>query len=103
MSLTERQFAHRQSREIATDTTVRKVVDGDSKREMVGLCLGALVAVFLIACGTFLVYNGHDWAGATMIVSTIVGIVGVFVYGTQKVRMENVQSSESLPSRRQED
>ena len=106
MSLTERQFALRQSREVAADATVQKVVEGDSKRESLGMWLGALVAVFLIGCGTFLVYNGHDWAGTTMIVLTIVGIVGAFVSGTRKARnerLEDAQSSESLPTHRQED
>ncbi len=106
MSLTERQFAHRQSRELAADATVQKVIEGDSTRESLGIWLGAFVAVFLIGCGTFLVYNGHDWAGVTMIVSTIVGIVGVFIYGTQRGRdegLEDTHPSEFLSRRREED
>ena len=96
MSLTERQFAHRQSRELSADATIRKVVESESLKGYLGLAIGAVVAIFLIACGTFLVFNGHDWAGTTMVVSTIASIVGVFVYGTRTRRSERRESMRSL-------
>ena len=66
----------------------------------------ALIAIVLILCGTFLVYNGHDWAGATTIVSKIVGIVGVFVYGTQSrksEKLESMRASDFVPENTEED
>ncbi len=66
----------------------------------------ALIAIVLILCGTILVYNGHDWAGTTMIVSTIASVVGVFVYGTQtrrSERLESMRSSELVPEHTEED
>ena len=100
--MAENQAEHRQ----LLEETVKTVIEGDSKRELMGVWFGGLVSIFMIACGTFLIYNGHDWAGTTMIVSTIATVVGVFVYGTQNrrsERLENMQSSESLPTHRRED
>ena len=81
LAMAERQAAHDQSVEKAAIT-------GGSVKAYLGLVIGALLAFFFIACGTFLVYNDHDWAGATMIVSSLVGLVSVFVYATQTRRAE---------------
>ena len=88
MVLAESQAEHRQSLE----ETVKTTIEDDSRRETLGVWFGAIVSIFLIACGTFLVYYGHDWAGTTMIVSTIASVVGVFVYGTQTRRSERLES-----------
>lgn len=40
----------------------------------------ALALAFLIA-GSALVMNGHDWAGAIIVTSTVVALVGVFITG----------------------
>ena len=103
ISMAERQATHRQSLETTAEETVKAVIEGDSRKETLGMWLGAIVAVFLIACGTFAVYNGYDWAGTTMIVSTILGIVGAFVSETRKGRLERMRSLETIPRRREED
>ena len=74
-------------------TTATFSVKHESNRAYLGLASGTIVAITLILCGTFLVYNGHDWAGATLVVATIVGLVGIFVYSTQT---RNVERRESL-------
>ena len=73
-------------------TTVKSSVDHESKRAYLGLASGTIVAIILILCGTFLVYNGHDWAGTTLVVATIVGLVGIFVYNTQTRRGERSEA-----------
>lgn len=83
--MAERREEHQQSIE-------KTVVEGGSKRADRGLIIGAIVAIILILCGTFLVYNGHDWAGTTLVVATIVGLVGVFVYNTQKRKSERIEA-----------
>ena len=85
VSMAERREEHQQSIE-------KTVVEGGSKRADRGLIIGAIVAIILILCGTFLVYNGHDWAGTTLVVATIVGLVGVFVYNTQKRKSERIEA-----------
>ena len=65
----------------------------------------ALIAIVLRLYGAFLVYNGHDWAGTT-IASTIVGIVGMFVYGTQSrksEKLESMRASDFVPENTEED
>ena len=106
MVMAENQAEHRQKVEMTVVTTAKFSIERESKRAYRGLTSAALISIILILCGTFLVYNGHDWAGATMIVSTIVGIVGVFVYGTQtrrSERLESMRSSELVPEYSEQD
>ena len=98
LSMAERQATHRQSLETATEAGVRTEMEDESKRANLGLWLGVIACVFLIACGTFLVYNGHDWAGTTMIVATIVGIVGTFVWGSRTGKNERLEVIQLLGS-----
>lgn len=98
LAMAERQAAHRQSLEAASEAAVRTEMDDASRRANLDLWLGAIVALFLIACGTFLIYNGHDWAGTTMIIATIVSIVGIFVLGSRIGRDERLDAIQLLES-----
>lgn len=69
------------------------VVNGDSRRAYLGLSAGFLVALTVIGCGTFLIYTGHDWAGASLVGLDLASFVGVFVYGTKVRRDERRQKS----------
>jgi uncharacterized membrane protein len=102
LSMAERQASHRQSLETADELTVRTAIAGESRRSNLGLWLGASVSVFLTACGTFLVFEGHDWAGASIIISTIASVVGVFVYGTQSRRAERLESIQEFENESQD-
>ena len=79
----ESQSAHRRKVEMTLVTTATSSVKHESNRAYLGLASGTIVAIILILCGAFLVYNGHDWGGTTLVVATIVGLVGIFVYSTQ--------------------
>lgn len=92
MVMAENQAEHRQKVEMTVVTTAKFSIERESKRADRGLIIGAIVAIILILCGTFLVYNWHDWAGTTLVVATIVGLVGVFVYNTQKRRGERIEA-----------
>lgn len=92
MAMAESQSEHRQKVEITVVTTAKSSIGQESIRAYLGLTCAALIAIVLILCGTFLVYNGHDWAGTTMIVSAIASVVGIFVYGTQNRRLERLES-----------
>jgi uncharacterized membrane protein len=61
----------------------KQALDSDTRRSSLGIVAGFLIAVALIVGGFVAICLGHDWAGATVIVSCIVGLAGVFVYGTQ--------------------
>ena len=106
MTMAESQAEHRHKVEMTVVTTAQSSISQESRRAYLGLTCAALIAIVLILCGTFLVYNGHDWAGTTMIVSTIASVVGVFVYGTQtrrSERLESMRSSELVPEHTEED
>lgn len=92
MTMTESQSAHRMNVEMSVVTTANSSVAHESNRAYLGLASGTVIAIILILCGTFLVYNGHDWAGTTLVVATIVGLVGVFVYSTQTRSAERRES-----------
>ena len=84
----ENQSAHRRKVEMTLVTTATSSVKHESNRAYLGLASGTIVAIILILCGTLLVYNGHDWGGTTLVVATIVGLVGIFVYSTQRRSVE---------------
>ena len=91
LAMVESQSAHRQALE-------KTVVNGDSKRAYLGLAAGFIVALAVVSGGGFLVYNGHDWAGASIITTVVVGLVGVFVYGTQTRKAERQEKQRNAPA-----
>ena len=50
-----------------------------------GVITGALVALFGLAVSGYLIYSGHDWAGAALGGATLVTIVTVLVSGKKEV------------------
>ena len=54
-------------------------VKSDIYRSTIGLWLGFAIAVFIVSCGTILVFNGHDWAGGIITSTTTVSIIALFV------------------------
>lgn len=81
IGMAERQAEHRQFLE-------KTVVTTDAKRADKGLYVGAFVALCVLGGAVFLIYNGHDAAGATVASLDIVGLVSVFIYGTISRRGE---------------
>lgn len=74
--MAERQSNHRQALE-------KVIVNSDSKRAYLGLLSGLIVALVVVISGAFLIFNGHDWAGATMVTGIVVALSGIFVYGSK--------------------
>lgn len=71
----------------------KKVVSSDIVRSWAGLASGLIVALAFVACGTWLAFQGHDGAGVTIATTSIVGLVGVFVYGTVSQRKERTEKA----------
>jgi uncharacterized membrane protein len=90
MQLAEDQSRHRMGLE-------SYVVRSDVRRSWGGLIVGGLLSVTLIACGTYLVSTGHDWAGVTIITTTLVALAGVFVYGRSSQSKERQQKARRNP------
>jgi uncharacterized membrane protein len=70
-----RQATHRQSLE---DFAVRH----EAKRSWWGLAAGFAIAISAVAGGVLCILNGHDVAGASLVGTSLVGIVTTFVVGT---------------------
>jgi uncharacterized membrane protein len=75
LKMAENQNKHR----IAMEASVAA---SDMKRAGHGLLAGLLVTSLLILCATWCILSGHDAAGGTLGTATIIGLAGVFVYGT---------------------
>ena len=66
----------------------RTIVRSDSVRGHLGLAGGFVLSATVIGGGIYLIASGHDWAEATLIGLNLVGLAGVFVYGSTVSRDE---------------
>lgn len=76
ISMAERQAAHRQAIE-------KKVVDSSSFNSEAGIMSALVLAIAVLVGGVICILQDHDWAGAVIVGIDIVGLCGVFVYGTK--------------------
>ena len=90
LNMAEQQSNHRIQMEKA-------VVSGDSRRSYVGILAAFILSAMVIVGGIYLIVNGHDWAGATLIGLDLVGLAGVFVYGTNARRAERALKAGRAP------
>ncbi len=90
LSMTEFQARHRIQME-------RTVILGDSKRSYLGLGAAFILSALVIIGGIYVIVAGYPWAGATLVGINIVGLAGVFIYGTNSRRAEREQKDESMP------
>ncbi len=89
--MAEKQQEHRISLE-------KRVIASDIYKSWVGLILAGILGVLIVLCGSYVIHEGHDTAGASIITTTLIGVVTAFVKGA-KVRKEERQSKE--PSKKQ--
>ena len=66
----------------------RSALEKDSKRSYLGIMAALLISLFCIGGGIYLISNGHEWAGTILVGIDLVGLVGVFIYGTNSSRIE---------------
>lgn len=64
------------------------IVTGDSRRAYLGIVAGFILSMVVIGGGIYLIATDHDWAGACLIGLNLVGLAGVFVYGSKNLRDE---------------
>jgi hypothetical protein len=74
----------------------KQALTSDTSRSLLGVLAGFVISMALIIGGVFCICLGHDWAGASIIVSCVVGLAGVFVGGKVLAK-----SSTSPPAARQ--
>lgn len=73
------------------------VVTGDAARSYLGLILGFFIALAVLGCGTFVIVMGFEWHGASLIIVDVIGLAGVFVYGTNSRRRERELKAMAMP------
>jgi len=74
----------------------KTVVENDIKRANWGLGLGFAFAIFCYVLGGLLIWNNHDWAGASIISVNTVSIVVAFVYGSNNRKQERMEKQQNL-------
>ena len=63
-----------------------RIERAEARRDTYGLLAAFLLAAAIIVGGVYLISEGHDWAGASIITVNLVGLVGVFVYRSRDGR-----------------
>ena len=81
IALAERQAEHRMALE-------NRVIDADIRRSNWGLGVGFLVSLAWLLVSYLVIHEGHAVAGVFLGSLDLVGLVGVFVYGTATRRGE---------------
>jgi len=90
VALAERQAAHRQKIE-------EMVVSNGVRNESRAPIFGFIIAVLTIVSGTFLAYSGKETTGLAAIISALVALAGVFVYGKHRQYRERSEKNPDTP------
>ena len=65
-----------------------RVITSDTYRSWAGLVLGSILAVIIILSGSYLIHEGHDWAGTTLVTGTLGVVLAAFIHGVNTRRRE---------------
>ena len=84
MKMAEAQSAHRIDLE-------RTVVGSQQKMESLGQWFGLVIALFFGTCGSYAALHGQPWFGGVIAGTTLVSLVGIFVYSKQQSKKELVE------------
>ena len=71
-------------------------VKWDNIRSFAGLAAGFIISVLVILVAYDLIRSGHGTEGAILIAIDLVGLVAVFIYGSQVRRDERVRKAEIM-------
>jgi len=78
----------------------RQKITSEIRRSWGGLIIGGLLSFISVVGGIWLVSLGHDWAGGTIATMSVVGLAGVFVYGSQSLRAERIEKAKIMSGQR---
>jgi uncharacterized membrane protein len=95
LAMAERQSKHRELLEA-------QVVAGNLKSQDRGTLYAFIIALITILGGIFLIYMGKDASGLATIISSLVGLISIFVYSKYKQGKERVEKSTTLAERRRQ-
>jgi uncharacterized membrane protein len=86
MIMAEGQATHRQNLETI-------VIKSDISRSKMGLFAGVFVVILAFGTSIFFIYHGFQVWGGIVGGSSIIGLVSIFVYGSQSRRTERIKKA----------
>lgn len=81
MAMVEAQSSHRLALE-------RTVISSQQKQEERGQWFGLVIALVFVSCGTYAALNGQSTFGSIVVSSTLLSLVGIFVYSKHQSKKE---------------
>jgi uncharacterized membrane protein len=78
----------------------KEVVDSNINSQKLGTILGFIVAMTAIIGGVFLAYVGRETSGVTSIITALVGLAGVFVYGKREQKKDLANKTQAITNAR---
>jgi uncharacterized membrane protein len=78
----------------------QQVVDANVDSQKLGTILGFIVAMTAIIGGIFLAYVGRETSGLASIVTALVGLAGVFVYGKIEQKKDLANKTQAIAKAR---
>jgi len=97
ITMAEQEQAQRHNAERTFLELRRLNIQADYARSNRGLYLGAAVALAIVAAGALMAYLGQSAEAVAVVVGTIAGVAGVFVYGAQTRRRDNDDDDDLTP------
>jgi uncharacterized membrane protein len=95
LAMAERQSKHRELLE-------SQVVTGNVESQRRGSMYAFIIAMVAILGGIFLIYAGKDASGLGVVLTSLVGLISVFVYSQHKQSKERTEKSAALEQRRRQ-
>lgn len=81
LKMAENQSTHRRELE-------KIAVKSGARNSLFGIICAFIIAVVTVTAGAYVIVNGQQWGGTILGSAGLVGLVGVFVYGTNSSRKE---------------
>ncbi len=92
MAMAERQSAHREKLEA-------RIVDGNVANQTRGSYFAFIIALTAVCGGFFLIHEGRSIQGLAAMITSLGGLVGVFIYAKAEQRRERLEKIEALQQR----
>jgi uncharacterized membrane protein len=93
LAMAEKQSAHREYLE-------KRVVDGNVSNQTRGSYFAFVISLTAILGGVWLISHGKSPEGLASIITSLVGLAGVFFYSKHQQKKEREQKSANLQARR---
>lgn len=91
IAMAEGQSKHRQEIE-------KEVIRTNGRNSTLGVCIGGIVAVLAIICGTYIIESGNEISGYVTMFVPLSALIGVFVYGKYANKKELIEKQKLIES-----